>query len=337
MKTPYNILIVGAGKIGTIRANVARKLSPKSTIYVFDSDFKKANDLAKNVNGIAIKSLNKGLQDSNINLVVVAVPNKYSKSICISALKNKKHVLCEKPMGRNYKEAKEIDQAVNKYKRKFKCGFNHRYHPAISKAYRIVKQGEIGNILFIRAVYGHGGRTGYEKEWRARKSLSGGGELLDQGSHLIDLCNWFFNFEDTSKSFCIAKPMFWKMNVDDNAFAIFETKSGKVAQIHSSWTQWKNLFRFEVYGTKGALKVHGLGKSYGVETLSLYKRIRPGAPPQVIKKQYKSYDKSWEDEWLDFKACIDSKRLHMSNEKESLQVMKIIGDLYQPHKKIKPN
>ena len=331
----HNILIIGAGKIGTIRATTANKLFPKSKLYISDVDFKKSSNLAKEVNGIAVKLLEDKLKDSNINSVIVATVNKYSKDLCVSALKHKKHVLCEKPMGTNYKEALEIHNAAEKYKRKFKCGFNHRYHPAMQEAYKLCKQRQIGKILFIRAVYGHGGRKGYDKEWRAKKSLSGGGELLDQGSHLIDLCHWFFGFEKLRRAYGISKPMFWDMEVDDNAFVLLETKSGKVAQLHATWTQWKNLFKFEIYGDKGAIEISGLGKSYGTETLRLFKRKNLGKPPVLIEKQFKGSDKSWELEWLDFIKAIESnsqKKQPMSNQRESLQVMKTIDCLYQSGK-----
>ena len=323
MKKSHNVLIIGAGKIGTIRAKIIKKLSPRSKLYIYDTDFNKAKKLAGEVKGTQIRSLNVALRNKDINIVIVAVVNKYSKKICTLALRNKKHVLCEKPMGINFKEAEEISNAAEKYKIRFKCGFNHRYHPAVQEAYKLCKEKEIGAILFIRAAYGHGGRHGYDKEWRAKKSLYGGGELLDQGSHLIDLCHWFFNFEDIAKVHCIPKTMFWKINVDDNSFVMFETKSGKVAQIHASWTQWKNLFRFEIYGTKGAIEINGLGKSYGTETLKLFKRIKPGAVPKITEKRFKEEDKSWEKEWKDF-----IKGTTMSDHKESLQVMKTISRLY---------
>lgn len=330
-KSYLNVLVVGAGKIGTIRACVIRKLSPKSKLYIFDTNFKKANLLAKEVNGIVAGSLIQALKNKEIKTVVVAVVNKYSKNICISALKNKKHVLCEKPMGRNYKEAKEIYKAVDKNNIVFKCGFNHRYHPALKEAYKIYKSGKIGKLLYIRGVYGHGGRSGYDKEWRAKKSLSGGGELLDQGSHLLDLILWFFDFEVIKRAYCIAMPMFWKMEVDDNAFILLETESGKVAHLHASWTQWKNKFLFEIFGTKGSIEVNGLGKSYGTETVKLFERVSLGMPPKVIEKRFKGYDNSWKLEWLDFIRQVKlkgKKRYLMSNHKESLSVMKTISMLY---------
>ena len=121
--------------------------------------------------------------------------------------------------------------------------------------------------------------------------------------------------------------MFWKMGVEDNAFILLETKTGKVAQIHASWTQWKNLFRFEIYGTKGSIEVNGLGRSYGIETLSISTRKKLGIAPVIKKRQYK-VEKSWELEWLDFIRAINGNKKMMSNEKESLEVMKTINILY---------
>ncbi|MBI3308970.1 MAG: Gfo/Idh/MocA family oxidoreductase [Candidatus Melainabacteria bacterium] len=327
MSKKHNILIIGAGNIGSRRAHTVQKLFPSSKLYIFDTDFKKTKQLAKEVNGFALSSLNKGLKDKSIDIAVIAVINKYSKNLSIKALNNKKHVLCEKPMGMNYKEAKEIYKAVKKNKKKFKCGFNHRYHGGILEAHKLCKKGKIGNLLFIRAAYGHGGRVGYDKEWRSKKSFCGGGQLLDQGSHLIDLCQWLFNFEKLKQARAIKKTMFWKMGVEDNAFILLETKTGKVAQIHASWTQWKNLFRFEIYGTKGSIEVNGLGRSYGIETLSISTRKKLGIAPVIKKRQYK-VEKSWELEWLDFIRAINGNKKMMSNEKESLEVMKTINILY---------
>ncbi len=328
MKKNHNVLIVGAGKIGTKRAVVARQLSQSSKIYIFDVNKKAAEKLSNTVNGIPVQSLNQGLKNKDVDIVIVSAINKETKNISLVALKNNKHVLCEKPMGINYKEALELSKAAEKYKNVLKCGFNHRYHPAIQEAYKQCKKNKIGKILFIRAVYGHGGRKGYDKEWRAKKALSGGGELLDQGSHLLDLCHWFLGFEKIKKIYSVNKTMFWNMEVEDNAFALYETKSGKVVQIHASWTQWKNLFKLEIYGTKGSLEINGLGGSYGTETLNTSLKTKLGKAPIITKKSFKTKDNSWKYEWMDFTNAVETKRLPLSNHKESLEVMKTISNLY---------
>ena len=328
MSKKHNVLIVGAGKIGSIRAHVIRKTSPGSKIFIYDTDKIRAVNLANEVKGTALTALKKGLENKAVGIVIVSVVNKFAKTICLQALNNKKHVLCEKPMGRNYSEAKQIYYAVKQNKMKFKCGFNHRYHPAFLEAHSLYKKGLIGKVLYIRAVYGHGGRSGYEKEWRADKVLCGGGELLDQGSHLIDLSLWFFGFDKVKKAYCIARPLFWKMKVEDNAFVTFETQKGKIAHLHATWTQWKNMFRFEMYGTKGAIEINGLGKSYGTESMKFFKKVKAGKPPNVIEKIFRDNDGSWEREWLDFIASIKSKKEPMSGPKESLEIMRTINMLY---------
>ena len=118
------------------------------------------------------------------------------------------------------------------------------------------------------------------------------------------------------------------MKVDDNAFLIIETKSGKVAYLHASWTQWKNQFKFEIYGTKGAIEINGLGKSYGTETLTVYKKHKTGKPPIEAKKKFRGRDHSWEHEWIDLIKAINQNKLPMSNQYESCKVMKTISYLY---------
>ena len=118
------------------------------------------------------------------------------------------------------------------------------------------------------------------------------------------------------------------MKVDDNSFLTIETESGKVAHLHASWTQWKNQFKFEIYGTKGAIEINGLGKSYGTETLTVYKKHKTGKPPIETKKKFKGQDNSWKREWIDLIKAINQNKLPMSNQYESCEVMKTISYLY---------
>jgi predicted dehydrogenase len=151
-----------------------------------------------------------------------------------------------------------------------KTGFNHRHHPAIFEAHALLSEGAIGQVYYARCIYGHGGRPGYEKEWRAGKDISGGGELLDQGVHVVDLFRWFLG--DFEEAVGYTQTCYWPMEVEDNAFAIFRTSGGRTAMMHTSWTQWKNRFTFEVYGEAGYLIVEGLGGSYGTEKLIIGRR-----------------------------------------------------------------
>src|ERR1700732_3504221 len=152
--------------------------------------------------------------------------------------------------------------------------------------------------MFIRARYGHGGRVGYDREWRADPKLSGGGELIDQGVHLIDLANWFLG------GFAIieghAATYFWDMPVDDNAFLNLRTASGQTAWLHVSCNEWKNLFSFEIYGRTGKLNMAGLGCSYGMERLTYYKMLPQMGPPEAKVWEYPDEDDSWKLEMEEF-------------------------------------
>jgi len=222
-------------------------------------------------------------------------------------------------------------------------GFNHRHHPAIWKAYELCTQAAIGPLMFIRAVYGHGGRPGYEKEWRANPEVSGGGELLDQGVHIVDVCRWFMG--DFAEAFGFTSTYFWMSDrrpptadggqsvvcgrVEDNAFALLRTADGRVAQFHTSWTQWKNLFTFEVFGRDGYVRVDGLGGSYGTETLIVGHRRPQSGPPVEERFEFHGPDLSWQAEWQEFTSAIREDRQPLANGEDGLQVMRLIDAIYE--------
>ena len=160
--------------------------------------------------------------------------------------------------------------------------------------------------MFIRARYGHGGRIGYDKEWRADPAISGGGELIDQGVHLIDLARWFLG--DFSEVSGFATTYFWQMPVDDNGFLLLKTPKKQVAFLHASCTEWKNLFSMEIYGKTGKLVIEGLGGSYGVERLHLYKMLPEMGPPETTVWEYPMADNSWQIEFSEFLTDIQQKR-----------------------------
>src|SRR5690606_10539977 len=154
--------------------------------------------------------------------------------------------------------------------------------------------------------YGHGGRVGYDKEWRAEPAISGGGELIDQGVHLIDLARWFLgNFSDIQG---YAHTYYWDMPVDDNGFLLLKTLNNQVAHLHASCTEWKNLFSFEIYGRKGKLDINGLGGSYGVERLTFYKMLPEMGPPETYAWEFPMADDSWQCEFDEFIEDILNQR-----------------------------
>ncbi len=323
-----NIGIIGAGLIGDKRAQAIREIGSDKLIAIADIDKNKAIQLAKKYDCKALNNWKKLLKIKNINIVVIAVPNKFTASIAIESLKQKKHILCEKPFGRNSKEATKILKTAEQFKRLVKVGFNHRFHPAILKAKQILETGSIGKIMFIRGRYGHGGRLEMEKEWRTNKEISGGGELLDQGVHLIDLCRYFSG--EFKKVFGTVDTKFWKINVEDNAFVLLKNNQ-ITAQLHVSWTNWKNIFSFEIYGTNGFLQIEGLGGSYGKEKLIFGKRKKEFGVP-IIKEYFFEQDISWQEEWKNFHNAILGKEKMNGNDTDGLRANQIIEAIYKSSK-----
>jgi predicted dehydrogenase len=296
------VAIVGCGLIG--RKRVAA-LPQARLVVCADVDPDRARRLAETVPGAdAAPSWQRAVERADVDAVIVATTNDALVPVARAALAAGKHVLVEKPAGRSVREVEELQQAAQGTGRLVRVGFNHRYHPALRRARQIVDEGALGPLMFVRARYGHGGRLGYEGEWRARPEISGGGELIDQGVHVIDLARWFLG--DFSSIEGVAATFFWKMPVDDNAFLTLRTRGGAVAFLHVSCTEWKNMFSLEIYGRDGKLALDGLGGSYGVERLVWY-RMRPEmGPPDTTSWEFPGSDESWATEFEEF---VDDIRL----------------------------
>ncbi len=205
------------------------------------------------------------LKDELIKAVLIATPHGNLAQMTKKALNAGKHVLCEKPGALKSKEIKANIALAKKKKLIYMVGFNHRFHDAFINARALYKLGKIGDIVFIRARYGFGGRKDYDKEWRLDKSKGGSGELMDQGVHMIDLALSFMGELKSVKGF--VSNTFWKKgnkNIgEDNGFVLLKDKNDVIASIHVSLTQWKRMHNFEIYGTKGYLSIEGLGQRYG--------------------------------------------------------------------------
>ncbi len=208
-----------------------------------------------------------------------------------------------------------------------RIGYNHRFHPALVKAREIVDSGVLGPLMFIRGRYGHGGRKGYDREWRSDPKLSGGGELLDQGVHLIDLASWFLGGFTTVDGH--AATYFWDMKVDDNAFLSLRTKEGQTAWLHVSCTEWKNMFSFEIYGRDGKISIDGLGGSYGTERLTYYRMLPQMGPPEMTHWEFTGGDASWADETWAFAEDIRLDRTPSPGPAEGIKTLEIVEAIYK--------
>jgi predicted dehydrogenase len=293
-----NVAIIGCGLIGNKRA---QSLKGGHLLYCVDKNFQCAQNLASQIPGCQVLSnWQEVMTKPEIDIVIIATTHEVLTEISLAAIKAGKNVLIEKPGARFSKELEPVIAAVEKSNVLVKVGFNHRYHKALSKAYEIFQTGELGELMFIRGRYGHGGRIGYDKEWRSNPELSGGGELLDKGIHLVDLSRWFLGEFPEVEGF--AHTYYWDRPVDDNGFILLKTAAKQTAFLHASCTEWKNLFSFEIYGKKAKLEIQGLGGSYGVERLSYYKMLPHMGPPETSIWEYPMGDDSWQ---LEFSALLD--------------------------------
>jgi predicted dehydrogenase len=319
--------IVGCGLIGQRRAQMARQEGDE-VLMVADIHQDMVDKVAGSLDTAGTLDWREVTDHPQIEAVVVATYNKALLPVTVAALGNGKHVLCEKPLGRNAREAKAMVDAARNANRLLKVGFNHRHHPTLWEAREMVQSGKIGPLMYIRAAYGHGGRPGYDQEWRADADLAGGGELLDQGVHIVDLCRWFLG--DFVQVIGMLGTWFWQMApLEDNGFALLRAAGGQVATLHTSWTQWKNLFRMEIFGKDGYLLIEGLGGSYGTETLTIGIRRLESGPPIVESLEFPGPDISWRAEWEEFKAAIQEGRQPSGNGHDGYQAARTIDAIYE--------
>jgi predicted dehydrogenase len=317
--------VIGCGLIGKKRAIAARDVG-EQVVAVCDLKPGLANALALDVRAAIESDWKTLVARDDIDAIVVATSHDGLSPIAVASLDHGKHVLVEKPAGRNLAEVKAVADAAKRNKRIAKAGFNHRFHPAFQKAHAIAQTGEMGPLKFIRGRYGHGGRIGYEKEWRFKREISGGGELVDQGSHLIDLAQWFLG--DFTRVQATLRNFFWAGEVEDNCFLTLSTAGDEVAWLHASWTEWKNMFSFEIYGTTGKLQIDGLGGSYGTEALTYYRMLPQMGPPETTRWDWPQPDKSWESEVSEFVKAIAENRRPLGDIEDALLTMSVIERAY---------
>ncbi len=316
------LAIVGCGLIGRKRAlNLPGEFR---LVTVCDVDAERAASMP---GGARVETnFAKVLADSEVKAVFISTTNAALSELALRAAEAGKHVLIEKPGGRSAAELRAIEKAAASSGALVRIGYNHRYHPAFQKAREIVDSGVCGEPMFLRARYGHGGRVGYDREWRADPALSGGGELIDQGVHLIDLAGWFLGEFPVVEGH--ATTSFWDMPVDDNAFLNLRTAEGQTAWLHASCTEWKNLFSFEFYGRDAKWQIDGLGGSYGTERLTFYQMLPEMGPPETTAWEYPRGDQSWRTEMAEFAEDIRLGRTPSPGLREGITTLDIVGTIY---------
>jgi predicted dehydrogenase len=317
--------IIGCGLIGHKRAS---GMQSGELRYTCDLNVDRAAELARQVPGCTpLTDYRLAMADPEVNAIIISTLNNSLAPIALAAVESGKHVLIEKPGALNAAELRRVQVAANRTGSKVRLGYNHRFHPGLQKARELIDAGAVGPLMFLRGRYGHGGRKGYDREWRADPDLSGGGELIDQGVHLIDLAGWFLGEFATIEGH--AATYFWDMKVDDNAFLSLRTAEGHTAWLHVSCTEWKNLFSFELYGRDGKVAVDGLGGSYGPERCTYYRMLPQMGPPETETWEFPTGDISWRLELTAFEDDIRFNRTPNPGLREGIRTLEIVETIYR--------
>jgi predicted dehydrogenase len=319
--------IVGCGLVGGKRARALVDLgAPVVTMY--DTDPTRSEKLAAELGSRAVvaSSPADAFAADEVELAVVGVTHDALVPLGVEALEAGCHVLVEKPGARCREELLTLADAARRTGHLVRVGFNHRFHPSVEAAKAIVASRQYGGVLYVRARYGHGGRPNYAREWRADPSVSGGGELLDQGSHLVDLTR--FVIGDVTLAFAELPTLFWPMSVEDNAFLALHGNDGGIAWLHASWTEWKNLFSMEVALERARVDLEGLGGSYGTERLTVHTMRPELGPPDTTTREWAGPDESWRLEVEDVMAQLGGSEPVGADLDDAAAVLQLIDEAY---------
>ena len=327
MNEPLKIGIIGLGKMGGIRAATVRQHD--DTVLISGTD---PNPPKKGFNDMKILPDYRAVIESGVDAVFVCTPNRFIPEVVIAALDAGKHVFCEKPPGRNMADIERIMAAEKRNPGLvLKVGFNHRYHYGIMEAKKIVDSGKYGKILWMRGVYGKAEGSGKPDEWRNSPALAGGGILFDQGIHMLDLFRHFNGEFNEIKSMCTTA--FWDFPLEDNAFALLRDENGRIAMLHSSFTQWKHRFTLEIFMEDGYVIVDGMPsstRSYRDEWIIEGRKhtgFAIGNPPE--QATFCNTDPSWEKELEEFVDCIRHDRpVQNGTSRDAYETMRLVFGIY---------
>lgn len=319
--------IIGLGKMGRIRVEALRERSDVNLVCGYDPTY--SYDSLPNT-----RSVDELLQRKDIDAVAICTPNHLNKAITIEALRCGKHVFCEKPPAFNAAEMAEIRKVEEASEKNLMYGFNHRHHRSVVRMKEIIGSGQFGRVLWMRGRYGKSVEPRFFETWRSKKELAGGGILLDQGIHMVDLFLYLCGTFHEAKAY--VSNLYWKSDLEDNVFAILRNKdTGVVASLHSTMTQWRHLFSLEVFMERGSLILNGLKTSsgtYGDEKLSISRNrsVSPAATWEDEENITYHTDSSWAAE-LDHFICTirEGRPVEIGNSKDAAELMRLIDMIYQ--------
>jgi predicted dehydrogenase len=328
--TELKVGIAGFGVVGKKRKACVDRHPNLRLIAVCDRNF---NDEGLLEEGVYYFQNYQSLLDQELDILIICLTNEIAPEVTISGLKKGLHVFCEKPPGRDVADISKVIKVEKQHPdQRLMYGFNHRYHHSIQKAMKIIKSNELGAIINLRGVYGKSQLVTFNQpNWRTKREIAGGGVLLDQGIHMIDLMRLFAG--DFVEVHSFVKNSHWGHDVEDNAYALMQTRDGVVAMINSSATQWRHRFQLDINLEKGCLILDGIlsgSKSYGAETLTIIKtnlENDQGTPCETTIR-YNS-DPSWYAEIEEFVDSIINARnsIHGGSD-DALQTMKLVYKIY---------
>jgi predicted dehydrogenase len=320
--------IIGAGGVGNIRARSISGSGLGQVSAIADVDPDRAQESAKRFSATFTVDWREAVSRPDIDVVVVSTPTKFHAEIAVEALLAGKHVLCEKPLARTTEEGRRMVETAHRANRVLKTGFNYRQMAHTRKACELIEAGAIGPVYFLRCRYGHGGRPGYEQHWCTDAELSGGGVLQEQGIHMVDLVRVFLG--EPSRVLAKMRRYFWPFHeVEDNCFCMFETPAGQMAQLHVSWTQWRNILEIEIFGQDGYLRLEGRGGHYGPQRLTCGRRQANHGRPAEEVFSFGEEDDSWSREWQEFVELVRNGKGLPAAAKEGLRTQKLVEAAYQ--------
>jgi predicted dehydrogenase len=321
--------IAGYGVVGKRRRHFIDLRPDMETVAVCDQNYKTAGSFTDGVRYYS--NYEALLSHEKLDVLFVCLPNIIAPSATIAGLDHKLHVFCEKPPGRSLQDICDVINTERKHPDlKLMYGFNHRYHDSVRDALKIVRSGELGRVLNMRGVYGKSKILSFDSDWRTQRAVAGGGILLDQGIHMVDLMRLFGgDFEDFHS---FVSNSFWRHDVEDNAYAIMRTREGVVAMLHSSATQWRHRFSLDIAMEKGCIILGGIlsgSKSYGAETITIaYAAEHDGGDPREVMTRY-NQDNSWRDEIADFAAAIvEGRPIGSGSSVEAFKTMQMVYRIY---------
>ena len=322
--------IAGFGKMGRIREQSISDSNMAVLLATYDVDSSRSDDQA-----VLSCSSFEELLKTDIDAVIISTYVSSSAEYVVRALSSGKHVFCEKPPAINSEQMLEVLRMEKKSGKILKYGFNHRFHYSVIEAKRIIDEGNLGKLLWMRGIYGKAGSIDYHDNWRNYKNYSGGGILFDQGIHMLDLFRYFAGNEFQCLSAYLSNS-YWKVECEDNAFVTLKSSENVLATLHSSATQWRHKFLLEMTFEDGYLNLDGIlsaTRSYTPETLVHGRRefeditFAMGKPKETTV--YFESDKSWNLELLEFinAICGDSKVLNGSSI-DAKEIMKLTDSIY---------